>query len=440
MYLQVQKTSLLEGQVLPPSSKSQSIRGLLLALLSEGESVLMNPLDSDDMQDAMNVCKQLGANITVCKDRLIIKSSGLPIKTDAQKIYTGNSGITTLIVMPLLGLRQDTDRSIILDCGEQMRARPIQSLVNSLRALGLKVQYLDKQGTLPVSISGQLKGGSTEVEGITSQYLSALLISLPCAPLNSEITVKNLHERPYMEMTLNWLKEQGIHYKHAIMEDRDVYYIQGNQRYKSFNAVIAGDFSSASYLIAAAVMTKGSTELSGLDMQDPQGDKRLVYILQEMGANIVITPQGLSIHGGGDLKGLKIDANDIPDLLPILAVIGTYAHGKTEITRVQHARIKETDRIHSMTEGLMRLGAKVEEYPDGMTVYQSHLQGTQVKGYDDHRTVMALAVAGMLAEGTTRIDDSTAINKTFPRFVHLMHSLGAKMEVLNETDASHEKT
>ena len=435
MYLQVQQTIALEGQVLPPSSKSQSIRGLMLALLAEGESVLMNPLDSDDMQDAMKVCKQLGATITVCKDRLVIKSSGLPIKTEAQKIYTGNSGITTRFVMPFLGLLQDTNRAIILDCGEQMQARPIQSLINSLRVLGLNVRYLDKKGTLPVSISGQLKGGSTEVDGITSQYLSALLISLPCAPLNSKITVKNLHERPYMEMTLNWLKEQDIHFKHSIMEDCDVYHIQGNQRYKPFNTVIAGDFSSASYLIAAAVMTKGSTELCGLDMQDPQGDKRLVYILQEMGADIVIRPQGLSIRGGGDLYGLKIDANDIPDLLPTLAVIGTYAHGKTEITNVQQARIKETDRIHSMTEGLICLGAKVEEYSDGMTVYQGNLQGTKVKGYDDHRTVMALAVAGMLARGSTWIDDSRAINKTFPTFVNTMRSLGAKMEVVNEINS-----
>lgn len=435
MYLQVQKTRLLSGQVIPPSSKSQSIRGMILALIAHGESTLMNPLDSDDMQHAMNVCKQLGATITVHKDKLVIKSTGLPIQTEAQKIYTGNSGITTRFIMPLLGLRQNSEQPIILDCGDQMRARPIHSLVNALRDLGLNIQYLDKQGALPVSISGQLKGGTTQVEGITSQYLSALLLSLPWAPLDSEITVKNLHERPYVEMTLNWLKEQNIHYTHTCMEDKDVYQIPGNQRYNSFYKVIAGDFSSASYLIAAAVLTEGSVQLTGLNMQDPQGDKRLVYILQEMGANIEITLQGLTIHGGADLKGIKIDANDIPDLLPTLAVIGTYAKGKTEMINVRQARIKETDRIHSMTEGLTRLGAKVEEYDDGLTVYQSKLQGAHVKGYDDHRTVMALALAGMLAEGSTWIDDSHAIHKTFPTFVNIMQSLGANMKVVHEANA-----
>lgn len=433
MILCVKKTNHLAGQVMLPSSKSQSVRGMILALLAKGESTLINPLDSDDMQDAIKVCIQLGANVSIGKDRLLIQSSGLPLRTETQRINTGNSGITTLFVMPVLGLRHNTDTPIILDCGEQMRARPIQSLVDALCTLGLTIQYLDKEGKLPVAIFGQLKGGVAEVDGITSQYLSALLLSLPCASTDSTIIVKNLHERPYMEMTLKWLQEQNIQYSHHRTKKNDIYQIQGKQTYQPFRTVIAGDFSSASYLIAAAAMIPGYVELYGLNMQDPQGDKRLVHILQEMGADIVITSTGIIIQGGLALTGLKIDANDIPDLLPTLAVIGTYAKGKTEITNVRQARIKETDRIHSMTEGLFRLGAKIDEYPDGMTIYQSELHGTSVKGYDDHRTIMALSLAGMRASGETRIDDSKAINKTFPTFISLMCSLGAKMEVIHDS-------
>ena len=139
----------------------------------------------------------------------------------------------------------------------------------------------------------------------------------------------------------------------------------------------------------------------------------------------------LIIEGGHPLKGIKIDADDIPDLLPALAVIGTYASGKTELTNVRQARIKETDRIHSMSEGLSRMGAKVEVHEDGMTLYPSRLHGATVKGYNDHRTVMALAVAGLRAEGQTQIGDAEAVNKTFPNFVSLMQSLGADMEVKN---------
>ncbi len=428
-HLLVQKTSNLSGLVTPPSSKSHSIRALILALLAKGESLLTNPLACSDMSDAMRICGQLGADIQVEDDRISVLSPGLPLQATAPIINSGNSGISTHFIMPLLGLRRDSEKPIILDCGEQMRARPIVPLVNALRALGLRIDYLDKEGQLPISVCGQLRGGITEVDGITSQYLSALLVSLPCAPMDSEITVTDLHERPYVDMTLAWLKKLGIRYQHTKIRNRDIYHIPGRQSYNAFNATIAGDFSSASYLIAAAVLCTGRVELQGLDMQDPQGDKRLVYLLQEMGAAIQIKEQGLAIEGGHPLKGIKIDADDIPDLLPALAVIGTYASGKMELTNVRQARIKETDRIHSMGEGLRHMGAKVEIYEDGLTLYPSALQGATVKGYNDHRTVMALAVAGLRAEGQTEIDDAHAVNKTFPNFVSLMQSLGVDMEV-----------
>jgi 3-phosphoshikimate 1-carboxyvinyltransferase len=429
--LLVHNTSVLSGLATPPSSKSHSIRALLFALLAKGESVLMNPLDCGDVQDAMRICGQLGANLNLDEDRLSVNSVGLPLPEAKQIINSGNSGISTHFVMPLLGLRKGIEKPIILDCGEQMRARPIVPLVETLRVLGLRIDYLDKEGQLPISVCGQLRGGIAEVDGITSQYLSALLVSLPCASMDSEITVRDLHERPYVEMTLAWLKKLDIRYQHVAIGNRDIYHIPGRQNYSAFKATIAGDFSSASYLIAAAVLGNGRVELRGLDMQDPQGDKRLVYLLQEMGAAIEINAQGLMIEGGRSLTGLTIDADDIPDLLPALAVIGTYAQGKTEIINVRQARIKETDRIHSMSEGLSRMGAKVEVYEDGMTLYPSALHGATVKGYNDHRTVMALAIAGLRAEGQTEIEDVHAVNKTFPNFVSLMRSLGAKMEVMD---------
>ncbi len=429
-HLIVKKSDTLNGKLKVPSSKSQSIRGLFLALLSQGESTLNNILDSEDTEDAIRACKALGAKISIHEDTLIFKSNGLPLSTQSTEINTGNSGITTRFVMPLLGLRDNTDQPIILDCGKQMRARPIQSLVNSLRSLGLCIEYLNIEGQLPVRISGKLLGGISEIDGISSQYLSALLIALPFAENESEIMVKNLQARPYINLTLNWLDKQNISYIHQQLNECEFYKIKGRQKYKNFHATISGDFSSASYLIAAAVLTEGHVELTGLDMKDSQGDKRLIQILLEMGAKIETKTKSLIIQGGKTLNGLRIDANDIPDLLPTLAVIGTYAKGKTEIINVKQARLKETDRIHSMTEGLSRLGAHVDEHEDGMTIYESSLKGTEVKGYSDHRTVMALAIAGLVAKGTTIIDDADAIHKTFPKFVDYMNSIGAHMESL----------
>lgn len=432
MNLVVKKThDILSGSVTPPSSKSQSIRGLIFALLAKGKSTLTNILYSDDVQDAINVCQLLGAEIAISDSTLDLTSTGIPIRSTVERIYSGNSGITTCFIMPLLGLRHNALHTIVLDCGDQMRARSTQPLVDVLNNLGLTIKHVDKFGFLPVSISGRLQGGNAEISGINSQFLSALLISLPCAPLNSTIIVKDLYERPYVEMTLEWLRHRNIVFDHEQTENRDIYYIKGGHKYSKFYIDIAGDFSSASYLIAAAVLNASHVELHGLRMEDPQGDKRLVTILQKMGADIQIAPYKLIIHGGKQLKGIAIDANDIPDLLPTLAVIGTYAEGKTDIINVEHARLKETDRIHSITEGLMRLGAKVYEYKDSITVYQSSMRGARVNGYGDHRTVMALSIAGMLADGETVIEGSEAINKTFPEFVKTMQLLGANMKLMD---------
>ncbi len=281
-------------------------------------------------------------------------------------------------------------------------------------------------------------GGDVSVNGLTSQYLSALLFALPFAKHDSSIVVENLHERPYMEMTLKWLDFCGLRYQHTYTPakdekfSRDIFTIPSGQIIQNFAVDIPSDFSSASTLIAAGVLLPGKIELYGLDFEDSQGDKRLVDILKEMGADIIIHGKRLSISGGKKLNGIKINANDIPDLLPVLSVIGTQAQGKTEIINVAQARIKETDRIHSMMEGLKKMNAKIIEHDDGLTIEESQLSGAHVKGYDDHRTVMAYTLAGMLAQGVTSITDNEAINKTYPDFISHMKLLGANLEVRYE--------
>jgi 3-phosphoshikimate 1-carboxyvinyltransferase len=430
MSLIIKKTLMLQGTVVPPSSKSESIRAVMMATLAQGESVLSNVLQAEDTDDAINICRELGASIVrPDENTLIIKSDGFPFKLKNAVINSGNSGITTHFVMPLLGLRENPEQLLILDCGKQMQTRPIQSLVSALSHLGLQIKYLHHKDTLPISISGELLGGVTEVDGITSQYLSALLFALPLAKNDSIIIVKNLQERPYVDITLNYLKDQNILLTHSKSDDVDIYKIKGRQKYTPIKKVIPSDFSSASYLIAASVLMRGEVILQGLNLDDAQGDKQLISILKEMGADITIHPTHLHVFGGKKLSGTKIDAKEIPDLLPTLAILGTYALGKTEIYNAAHARIKETDRIHSMTEGLTSLGAKIIEKKDGLTVFQSQLHGNHVKGHGDHRTVMALSIAGMMADGTTIIDDHEAINKTFPSFINTMKSIGANMEV-----------
>lgn len=432
MNLIVNKTSVLNGQVTPPGSKSHSIRAILLAVLGHGESILTNVLCSNDVQDAINVARALGVNILEVGNKLLLKSKGLPLVVKVPEINSGNSGITTHFLMPMLGLRKQAEQPIILNCQEQMRTRPIRSLVTALIDLGLTIKYLKCPHTLPIAISGSLQGGKTQVDGITSQYLSALLLALPCASHDSEIHVKDLQERPYMEMTLDYLKEQDIQFTHHYSNDTDIYHIPGRQHYKNIFKKIPADFSSTSYILAAAALIPGKVIVQGLDIHDYQGDKQLITILRRMGADITLQSKNLIIRGGKKLTGINVDARDCPDLLPTLAVIGTFASGKTNIYHVAHARIKETDRIHSMRDGLKRMGAKIDENEDSLTIHQSPLYGNHLCGYGDHRTVMALSIAGMIAEGSTMIDSAAAIHKTFPKFIELMQSLGAQMELEGE--------
>lgn len=418
------------GVATPPSSKSHSIRGLLLAVLAKGETELINVLESDDTTCAKNVAKLLGATLEERGEKVAVRSSGLPLTGVAKEINTGDSGVTTRLVLPMLGLRKNNTEEIVLDCGEQMKKRPLKSLTEALNNLGMNIKSINNDGCCPLLISGELIGGIAEVEGLTSQFVSALLLSLPVAKKDSLISVKNLNERPYLEMTLEWLKGQGISFSHYRKAEQDIFEIKGGQSYHSFNKQIPADFSSLSYPLSAAVLLQGRTALQGIDMKDSQGDKRLIEILSSMGAQIEIKGSELVVTGGQELQGMVIDANDIPDLVPALAVIGTQAVGLTKIINVPQARLKETDRLKSMATELKIMGAEIEELKDGLIVKQSKVIGAKVHGYNDHRTIMSLAVAGLLAEGQTEIDTAEGINKTFPRFVEFMNGLGAKLTII----------
>lgn len=421
MRIVVKKTDLLQGVTTLPGSKSEAIRALIFALLSPGSSFIQNLPEGEDVQDALRALEAMGGLIEQGAEGL--KMTG--VRQPATEIYTGNSGITTRFLLPLLGLRADPQHPVILDCGKQMRARPILPLIEALNNLGMEICTRD----YPLEVRGALLGGKTSVSGLSSQFLSALLIALPLAPHDSEISVVNLNERPYVDMTLHWLRRLGVVFKHERESGLDVFHIVGGQRYQALHTVLPGDFSSASYFIAAGLLTPGQVILEGLNVHDTQGDKQFIEIVRKMGGDIKIENGNIIVQGGRALKGIRIDANEIPDLLPTLSVLGTIAEGKTEILNVPQARLKETDRIHSMAEGLRAMGAQIEELPDGMIISHSRLQGTTVKGYGDHRTVMALSLAGMVADGETIIDEAESVNKTYPRFFTEMKRLRANIDM-----------
>jgi 3-phosphoshikimate 1-carboxyvinyltransferase len=455
MILHIKPATSLNGHATTPGSKSHTVRALLIASLAEGASYLYNVLDAEDSRAAFEVFKDLGADITYKINGsggldVIVHGLGVPLTVPATELYSSNSGITTTFTIPLIGLRKNADIQLTLSCGEQMRKRPLAGIISAVKSLGMEVVSFDHNNHCPLGLSGELTGGYCTVDGTNSQYLSALLLSLPCAQKDSLIRVKNLQERPYVDMTLSWLDEQHIRYGHFKKEEGgqtvDTFKIFGNQSYTPFTKIIPGDFTAASYLIAAAVLLNSEVTLHGLNMEDSQGDKRLIPILQQMGANIEIEKTArenvIRIFGGKYLQGAEIDCGDIPDLVPTLAVIGTQARGKTTLLNGAGARLKETDRLKSMAAGLTKMGAKIEETESSLIIYQSKLHAAKLRGCNDHRTVMALAVAGLVAstpgsgEGSgndeTTIDTAESINKTFSNFTGMMNSLGAKMEIKDE--------
>ena len=425
MKLKVEKSS-LEGRVEIPGSKSHTIRALVVSSLAEGRSEILRPLESSDTSSCVDACRAMGATIEKGEVWTVQGTGGRPSIPD-DVINVGNSGTTARLVTGMASLASPSGFTVITG-DKQTRRRPFGSLLAALSNLGAEVRSTCREGALPVIIRGRLKGGETSVEGVTSQFLSSLLLCAPLAEGDSLITVDNLNERPYVEMTLWWLDRQGIEYSRSGLER---YEIRGGQSYKPFREAVAADFSSATFFLCAAAITDSELTLEGLDMDDPQGDKRVIDVLKEMGADITVDAKGITVRGT-TLKGIEVDMNDIPDALPCLAVVGCMAEGKTVLRNAPQVRLKETDRIAVMCRELTRMGARVEELEDGLIIHQSELKGTDVHGHHDHRVVMSLAVAGLAAGGTTVIDSAQSMAVTFPGFARLMEHAGARMALVEE--------
>jgi len=278
-------------------------------------------------------------------------------------------------------------------------------------------------GSAPFIVEGRLRGGDTSIEAVSSQYVSSLLINTPLADRDTVIRVPLLHEAPYVEMTLDWIRRHGINFE---QEDLTRFWIPGAQEYQPVDRAIPADFSSATFFLGAAALGDNDIVLRGLDMNDTQGDKAVVDYVREMGAQVEIEPDRIRVRAA-QLVGTEFDLNATPDALPTLAVLGCFAQGTTRLLNVPQARSKETDRIAVMAQELRKLGAHAEELEDGLIVHQSELVGAEVDGHGDHRVVMALAVAGCSIPGTTIVRGAEAAAVTYPDFVNHMLSLGAQI-------------
>lgn len=404
------------GTIAIPASKSQTIRAFLIAYFAHDISRISNPLISEDTKSCINAISNAGAKVMFSDDMssAIVDSRNI-VLPDNLTIDAGNSGTTTYLLLPMaasLGI------PVTITGDEQLLSRPIKPLADALRSLGCDIDS-DK---LPVTVKGPIKGGWASIECRTSQYLSGLLLGAPLAEENTGITCTLLYEKPYVSLTLGWLREQGVDF--SIADDYMRAEVRGGQRYHGFESYINGDYSSASFFFCMAAMAGTEITVKGLDPEDPQGDKAILDILHEMGAEISWNGNEVTVKGPEHLKAGTFDLNAIPDTLPILAVTAAMAEGTTRLGNVPQARIKETDRISCMRENLALLGVNAEEEEDALIIHgNGYVKGGSVKGFSDHRIVMALASLSAGASGDIIIDDESAASITFPSFFRLLSSL-----------------
>jgi 3-phosphoshikimate 1-carboxyvinyltransferase len=415
----ISEKSHLTGEIQIPASKSHTIRAVAIAGMAEGKSLLVNPLISSDTLSCINGIKEFGAAVNQLRDLEISGIKGI-LTADCKKIDVGNSGTTLRILAALAAL---ASHPVTFDGDASIRQRPMMPLLSALENLGVKTDSTN--GKCPLIVRGPIKGGKTAVNGISSQFVTALLIACPLAENNTEIIVENLHEKPYLDITLDWLGRQGIKYENKGL---DWFKIEGGQRYKAFERIIPADFSSATFPLCAAAIAGSNVLIRGLDFSDHQGDKEVFRFIEKMGARIKHTSEGVLVSSD-KLRGIEIDMNATPDALPALAVVACFAEGRTRLFNVAQARLKECDRISAMATELKKMNAEVVEQEDGLIIKKSKLAGTNVCGYDDHRMVMALTLAGIASEGETVVDSAESVSITYPSFVEDMKSLGANIKL-----------
>jgi 3-phosphoshikimate 1-carboxyvinyltransferase len=430
-----------KGKVNVPSSKSLTIRGLMCAALSKGVSEIVHPLVSEDTSAAIEVLGQIGVSVQKGDD--IWRVTGGSLRVPRQDLFCGESATTLRFMMAVCALIPGRHRLV---GGPSLSKRPVKSLVEALKKLGVNGS-MEKKTTPPVIIEGgTLKGEATDLPGhISSQFISALLLIAPFAPKGMSIRLTTpMTSKPYVLMTLWCLKKFGI----SVQTSFDKFVVR-RQRYRPARLEVEGDWSSASYLLALGAVSEG-IEVANLGTVSLQGDRVILDYLRGMGAAVSITGDSV-IVSRGDLKAINADLSDCIDLLPTVAVLAALANGRSEFTGIERARIKESNRVAAVKENLQQAGIEVtetgdrlvitglktpkpvdeskmeEEAKDGKKVDEVARESVTLDSYGDHRIAMAFAVLGAAVGGIT-ISGAESVAKTFPAFWDTLQQVGVRME------------
>jgi len=416
----INPTRSLSGKVRAPPSKAQTHRALFAGLLSKGATIIRNPLTCDDTTASAKAVSSLGAIVHLDRESWKVEGDGMP-HPPLGTIECGESGVTLRFTIPIVSL---VGVDVNLSGSAGLMRRPLQPLIEAMKQLGVGIH----SAGLEVRVkAASTKGGKVRIPGnVSSQFISGLLFAGPFMKEGLEVNVTSpLESRGYLALTIETLKQHGINVQKN--SEMSIFQVAPWQTYSSADHTIPGDYSSAAFLMSAAAVTGSRITITGLAPGETDPDSALLRILTQMGVRSRFSSDGLHVEGG-PLKASEVNISDCPDLGPVIAALGTCAEGKTKITSAERLRYKESDRLEAMASEIRNLGGEVKMTDDGLVVSgRTILRGGTVESHDDHRIVMALAVAALNAAEPVTIRNAQSVSKSYPAFFDDLRSLGVEV-------------
>jgi len=400
-------------EIIAPPSKAHTLRAMAIAALADGQTVINRPLLAEDQHNMLGCLKQLGIDVKLKDNQVIINGCGGKFEPTGMDLNVGESGVTMNFLTAAACL---SNKPVVLTGSARIQQRPVDQLVSGMRQLGCKIDYLKNDGFLPIKIyGGGIKGGNAKMKGSkTSQYFSALVISAPYSQNDCLLECADeMTERPYFDISLQMMSDFGVN---AVNKNYKEIIIGGGKKYSAREITIEGDYSSASFFFLAVAICRSQITIKGLYRNSKQGDKVFVDLLTKMGCRTDYLENSIRLNGQ-ELIAIEQDMSNIPDLVPPIAIAAAFAKGKSRFTNIGHLRFKECDRLAVVADELNKMGIKafcddssltVEGNPDGA-------KGAIIDPHNDHRIAMSFAAAGLVT-GNQQIDNEKCVGKSFPDF------------------------
>ena len=409
-----------EGKVSPPPSKSHTHRAIIMSALSEGRCEVSSPLISFDTRATMDAVRAMGAVVTEREGSVTVECES--IHAPDRTIDVMNSGTTMRL---MTGISSLFSEKVVLTGDSSIQKRPMGPLLDSLSAAG--VECSSNGGKPPVEVRGPITGSELVIDGgVSSQFISSLIMSSPLTGRPTDVRITgHLVSKPYIDITTSMMGKFGV----EVTEEGNVFHAEP-QHYRPTDYRVPADFSSSAFPLVAGGIA-GRVTARGMDMSDPQGDRKIIDVLKEAGCDVEVSGDEVTCSNTGRLEGAEIDMGDIPDLFPVVAVLLSTAKGRSRLYGAPHLRFKESDRI-ALTENMLRtLGADIRGTEDGCVIEGvERLHGGRIEHNGDHRMMMAAAVASLVSDGPVSMENDACWNVSYPGFPEQMRSIGMDIEGL----------